>query len=115
MACVGSCGIYKSRPQFCRDYPRVQDFVPPGCTFHFVGQERRGSCQPKECGNEICCAWPREGGEPEGTSLDSLAGGEPCKHLKWEELDAEKTASVDDPESVDLETSVLINEFLRDM
>ena len=115
MACVGSCGIYKSRPQFCRDYPQVKDFVPPGCTFHFVGQERRGSCQPKECGNEICCAWPREGGEPEGTSLDSLAGGEPCKHLKWEELDAEKTASVDDPESVDLETSVLINEFLRDM
>jgi Fe-S-cluster containining protein len=115
MACVGSCGIYKSRPQFCRDYPRVQDFVPSGCTFHFVGEERRGSCRPKECGNEICCAWPREGGEPEGTSLDSLAGGEPCKHLKWEELDAEKTASIDDPESVDLETSVLINEFLRDM
>jgi hypothetical protein len=81
MACVGRCGIYDSRPQFCQDYPQVHDFVPPKCTFSFQ--------------TDTCCGYPREGGEPEGTSLDPLAGGEACKHLVWEEV-AAKEASGDD-------------------
>jgi|SaaInlV_200m_DNA_6_1039755.scaffolds.fasta_scaffold10665_6 hypothetical protein len=86
MACVGRCGDYESRPQFCKDYPQVTDFVPSGCTFSFLGAERQGSCQPEECQQDICCGYPREGGEPEGTSLDAMIGGEPCKHLTWIEI-----------------------------
>lgn len=115
MACMGRCGIYAKRPQFCRDYPRVYDFLPPSCTFYFVGEERRGSCQPEVCQSDICCAYPREGGEPEGKAMDAMIGGEPCKHLKWEEIPSEKTASADDPPCVDQEMAVLINAFLEDM
>lgn len=86
MACVGRCGNYDSRPQFCRDYPQVHDFVPPGCTYSFLGQEREGSCQPEVCQQDVCCGYPRERGEPEAKSLDFLAGGEPCKHLTWVEV-----------------------------
>jgi len=85
MACIGRCGIYKDRPQFCEDYPTVTSFLPAGCTYHFVGEERRGECQPEACQQGNCCAIPREGGEPEAKAIDSLAGGEPCKHLRWEE------------------------------
>jgi hypothetical protein len=116
MGCFGRCGIYKDRPQFCRDYPRVTDFIPPGCTFHFVGSERRGSCQPEVCGQNICCAWPREGGEPEGTALDPFAGGEPCKHLVWAETEPEKVASADiNPPCVDQEAAQLVSQFLEEL
>ena len=101
MACVGRCGAYEARPQFCRDYPQVHDFVPPSCTFSFLGSERSGSCQPEVCQADSCCGYPREGGEPEGTSLDALAGGEACKHLLWEEVDA-KEAADDSPPSEEL-------------
>jgi len=112
MACIGRCGIYSTRPQFCQDYPRVQDFIPPGCTYSFIGSERTGSCQPNVCQENICCAYPREGGEPEGVSLDEFAGGEPCKHLKWEEVPATKTASEDEGMSVTEELLNLTNNAL---
>lgn len=116
MGCFGKCGIYANRPQFCRDYPRVQDFMPPGCTFYFVGSERRGSCQPEVCGQSICCSWPREGGEPTGASLDSLLGGAPCKHLVWTETEPEKVASADvNPPSVDQETARLVSQLLEEL
>lgn len=115
MACMGRCGIYAKRPQFCRDYPQVHDFLPPSCTFHFVGEERRGSCQPEVCQQDICCAYPREGGEPEGTSMDPFVGGMACKHLVWEEIPAQKTASDDPYGCVDQEAAVLINDFLEDL
>lgn len=109
MACIGRCGIYSTRPQFCQDYPRVHDFIPPGCTYHFIGAERHGSCQPQICQENICCAYPREGGEPEGVSMDELAGGEPCKHLVWQEVPAEKTANDDEGRSVLDDLYKLIN------
>lgn len=95
MACYGRCGSYDSRPQFCRDYPQVHDFVPPGCTFSFLGAERQGSCQPEVCQQNICCGYPREGGEPEGKSLDSMIGGEPCRHLVWVEITTKEAAGED--------------------
>jgi len=111
MACVGRCSIYKDRPQFCRDYPKVADFIPPGCTHHFVGDERRGECQPEVCQESNCCSYPREGGEPTGKALDSLAGGESCKHLRWEEspIVAIKVASDATPSA----TSELVGHVAR--
>jgi hypothetical protein len=114
MACVGRCGIYPTRPQFCRDYPQVHDFIPPGCTFSFIGADRHGSCQPEICQENICCAYPREGGEPEGTSLDELAGGEPCKHLQWEEMPAVKTASDDEGPSILGQVYQLIDRAMKE-
>ena len=92
MGCVGRCSNYENRPQMCKDYPKVTSFIPPGCTFSFHNQERLGSCQPEVCQENSCCAYPREGGEPEAKTLDSYAGGLPCKHLVWEELPTEKNA-----------------------
>lgn len=87
MPCVGRCGIYESRPQFCRDYPRPGDFLPPACTYTFEGNVRKGECQPDICLENCCCNYPREGGEPEGKSLDELIGGVPCKHLVWHDTE----------------------------
>ena len=92
--CVGKCGAYGNRPKFCQDYPTISDFIPPGCTYYFHNGTRHGSCNPAACGENNCCSYPREGGEPEAKSLDALAGGLPCKHLVWDEVDAmEKDAS----------------------
>ena len=114
MSCIGRCGIYSSRPKFCQDYPRVTDFIPPGCTYSFLGSERTGTCQPEICQENICCAYPREGGEPEGLSLDSLAGGQPCKHLVWQELEGEKQASDSDGKSLFPELMNLVNRALTE-
>jgi hypothetical protein len=95
MTCVGKCGAYGGRPDFCKKYPTINDFIPPGCTYTFHNGERSGECDPTECGENNCCSYPREKGEPEGRTLDSLEGGLPCKHLKWDEVDTmEKDASV---------------------
>ena len=92
MSCVGRCGIYNDRPDFCKVY-----FTPSGCTFTFEGDVRKGECQPDVCLENNCCNYPREGGEPEGVSMDSLIGGEPCKHLVWVEIeDNNKEASGED-------------------
>lgn len=96
MGCVGRCGAYNGRPDFCKNYPTLSDIVPPGCTYTFVGGERLGQCIPEVCGDNNCCSYPREGGEPEAKTLDGFIGGLPCKHLKWEELEEmEKEAEVE--------------------
>jgi len=86
---IARCGIYEDRPKVCRDYPKADHYRPKACTFYFMGGERLGAC---ECGEGACCAIPRQGGMPGGAPLPKIAGGEPCKHLVWE--DKEKTASV---------------------
>jgi len=86
MKIVGRCGNYENRPKFCRDYPQITSYLPEGCTYHFIGEERRGECDPSSCEENNCCSWPREGGEPEATSLDEKAGGLPCKYLIWAEI-----------------------------
>ncbi len=64
--------------------------MPPECTYTFSGSERSGEC---ECGEGACCAVPRVGGEPGGAPMPLAAGGEPCKHLYWEETgEMEKSA-----------------------
>lgn len=78
---VARCSIYENRPKLCVDYPRVDHYMPPECTFKYVGNEREGRC---ECNIGACCAVPRDGGEPGGTPMPDVAGGEPCKYLTWE-------------------------------
>lgn len=87
---IARCGIYESRPQVCRDYPKVDQFMPEECTYTFVGSERRGDCA---CNIGACCNLPRTGGEPDGAPLSALAGGKACKNLIWVDAPEEKTAS----------------------
>ena len=91
---VAHCGIYDQRPQVCKDYPKVDQYMPEECTFTFNGSERRGDCA---CHEGVCCNTPRENGEPGGAAMPSIAGGKPCKHLVWQELEVplEKKASSD--------------------
>ncbi len=86
------CGIYDHRPQVCRDYPKIDQYMPEECTFTFNGSERRGECA---CGTAVCCNTPRQDGEPGGVALPTLAGGKSCKHLAWKgtETPLEKEAS----------------------
>ena len=90
---VARCAIYEKRPQVCRDYPKVDHYIPPECTFTFVGDQREGECA---CDVGACCAIPREKGEPGGAPMPNVAGGLPCKHLVWVD-GKEKTAGVDCP------------------
>ena len=87
---VARCAIYDKRPQVCRDYPKVDHYMPPECTYTFVGSDREGECA---CDVGACCAVPRAKGEPGGAPMPNIAGGEPCKHLIWVEEEKEKTAS----------------------
>ena len=94
---IGSCGIYEDRPQNCRDYPQASDFRPPGCTYSFDLGVRAGSCQPTVCGENLCCGYPREGGEPAGLTshphAPGKAAGTACKHLVWVELGSQRKAA----------------------
>jgi hypothetical protein len=89
---VARCSIYEKRPKLCKDYPTVSHYMPPECTYHFAGGERRGECS---CDEGACCVLPRENGEPGGSPLPEEAGGMPCKHLTWEEVEV-KEASEDE-------------------
>jgi len=88
---VARCGIYENRPQVCKDYPKVDHYLPEECTYTFNGSERRGECT---CDVGACCNTPREGGEPGGAAMPSIAGGKSCKHLVWSEVPTEKVAAV---------------------
>lgn len=79
------CGIYDQRPQVCKDYPKIDQYMPEECTFLFIGDKRCGSCN---CDVSACCAAPKQDGEPGGAPMPSIAGGKPCKHLVWEEGEA---------------------------
>lgn len=91
------CAIHGHKPLFCAEYPKVDQYVPPECTYTFNGSERRGVC---ECGVGACCAVPRVDGEPGAPAMPALAGGKPCKHLAWQlevDMPLEKKASSDTP------------------
>lgn len=90
MTTVARCAIYDRRPEMCRRYPQLSDYVPSACTFVFNGgSDRQGECA---CNEGACCAIPRRDGEPEAPPLSEEAGGLPCKHLVYEE-EQEKVAS----------------------
>lgn len=91
---IARCGIWENRPQVCRDYPKIDHYMPEECTYAFVGNERQGECA---CNTGACCNVPREGGEPGGAPMPSIAGGSPCKHLVW----------VDAPDSMEKEASLV--------
>jgi hypothetical protein len=78
----------------CEAYPTFSHYMPPECTYYFVGGERRGECG---CMQGACCAIPREGGVPGGVPLPEAAGGEPCKYLVYVDVEVpeseEKVAS----------------------
>lgn len=86
---VARCGIYESRPQVCKDYPKIDHYMLEECTYKFLGDKRSGECA---CNVGACCNSPREGGEPGGTPLPFIAGGKPCKHLVWESKPLDKEA-----------------------
>lgn len=87
---IAICSIYDYRPRLCRDYPEVDHWTPPECTYSFYNGERIGKCG---CGVGACCATPREAGMPGGAHLPAEAGGLPCKYLVTEAK--EKTATID--------------------
>jgi len=108
---VARCAIYENRPALCKNYPVVESYIPPECTFTFIGSERRGTCS---CNIGACCAIPRIDGEPLNPSLPEEAGGLPCKHLVWKE------EVVDAPEKVAQEklasaTAPLSSQFIYDL
>ena len=80
------CGIYDKRPKRCRDYPRADSYQPESCGYFFPGDgTRRGRCE-EEC-DATCCKLPREKGEPGGAAMPEVAGGLPCKHLEYTEVE----------------------------
>jgi Fe-S-cluster containining protein len=89
---VARCAIYDKRPAMCVEYPKRESYIPAECTYNFTGETRTGSC---DCGIGACCAIPRVDGEPTSPSLPAEAGGLPCKHLIWVEVEKEKTAEVE--------------------
>jgi hypothetical protein len=82
------CGIYDSRPEACKVYPKADQYQPESCGFYFLGDgKRRGRCE--EACDAACCKLPRENGEPGGAALPVEAGGMPCRYLVWSEEEVE--------------------------
>jgi Fe-S-cluster containining protein len=92
------CGIYNDRPEVCRIYPKVDQWIPPECTFYFTGGVRNGDCS---CGTSACCEVPRVGGDPGGAPMPREAGGLPCRHIvvEEEEKTAQEHSETEDPNS----------------
>jgi hypothetical protein len=100
------CGIYEERPEMCKKYPERDSYIPEGCTFfHTEDGERKGHCDP-DC-QASCCQLPRHQGEPTSPGLPDIAGGLPCKHLKYVErhpaLDEEQARGGSAPSEGDRE------------
>lgn len=88
MKTVAQCGIYEDRPEVCRTYPTASHWTPSECTYSFPsGDKREGECA---CEVGACCASPRQGGEPGGVPLPEEAGGEPCKHMVWVDVEEDE-------------------------
>ena len=81
---IARCSIYQDRPKVCVDYPQVDHYTPRECTYSYIDGERFGDCA---CDVGACCNTPRVGGEPGGAAMPAQAGGSPCKHLVWEEVE----------------------------
>jgi hypothetical protein len=77
---IARCSIQDNKPDICKKYPTIDHYMPPECTYTFVGDKREGKC---ECNVGACCNVPREGGLPGGAPMPSIAGGKPCKYLVW--------------------------------
>lgn len=78
------CGVYKDRPAMCQRYPERDSYIPEGCTYYFDAEgKRQGFCDP-ECQAE-CCRLPRHQGEPTAPAMPEIAGGLPCKYIKYVE------------------------------
>lgn len=93
---VARCSIYDMRPKMCSEYPTVNSYIPPECTYEFSEDgSRSGSCS---CGVGACCAIPRRNGDPLGEHLSSGDGGAPCRYLVIveEESVLEKEAAAED-------------------
>jgi hypothetical protein len=88
---IARCSIYEDRPKVCVDYPKVEHYIPPECTYYFSGAERQGSCA---CDEGACCAVPRQDGEPGGAPMPAVAGGKPCKYLEWKEENVKEASSL---------------------
>lgn len=92
MPTIARCGIYDQRPELCRQYPNIAEYIPRECTYTFPdGRTREGECA---CGVGACCSVPRRDGEPTGQQLSEEDGGQPCKHLIMIE-EPEKIAASD--------------------
>jgi hypothetical protein len=89
MKTIARCAIYERRPDICKDYPRLGHWTPAECTYSFPHDDER---REGECACEVgaCCNTPREGGEPGGAPLPEEAGGEPCKHLTWVDVEEDE-------------------------
>lgn len=99
--CMGLCKLHGTpdKPQRCQEWPKASDILPSKCTYYFENGKRQGTCQPNVCQEEICCAQPRDRGEPNGKFVRMEDGGLPCKHLEWhfsEEPEHEKNASTNE-------------------
>lgn len=88
---VARCSIYENRPPLCVEYPKVDHYTPPECTYSFVDGERFGECA---CDKGACCATPREKGLPGGAVMPAEAGGQPCKYLVYEQVEVEEPVKI---------------------
>lgn len=105
---IARCSIYKDRPKVCRDYPTAYHYTPDVCTFKFDSDgNRSGSCG---CDEGACCITPREGGEPGGNPLPEAAGGEPCMHLEWEDVEEKTASDIEIAEDTRFSIQPLLNE-----
>ena len=104
---VALCALHgPGKPSFCVEYPKLDQYIPPECTYTFNGGERRGECA---CGVAACCSIPRLDGVPDGPALSAEVGGRPCKHIVWKEVEdepVEKEASVASPPAMNLQDLV---------
>ena len=87
---VAHCAIYETRPKVCRDYPKLEHYLPKECTYYFEDGERKGTCS---CDVAACCQIPRQHGEPGGAPLPEIAGGKPCRHIVWEEVEVKEAST----------------------
>ena len=82
---IALCSLHgPNKPAMCVEYPKVDQYTPPECTYTFNGPERRGKCG---CGVAACCSIPRAGGEPGGALMPAIAGGLACKYITWKEVE----------------------------
>jgi len=94
MTTKARCSIYETRPDICRVYPKIDHYIPSQCTYYFKGAEREGTCN---CGDGACCAIARKDGEPGGAPMPNVAGGEPCKYLRWVDEPDEQKEKTSEP------------------
>jgi hypothetical protein len=72
----------------CKEFPRIEDDLPPGCTYSFHGEKRAGVCDPSTCLENNCCQQLQCG------RLDAKTASAMPPHLVWVETEEmDKTAA----------------------